>query len=123
MQFQLILLLLLALPALASEDQEIQELFKKYELVMSKNNKTLVPQVFSEKFLLDHGGEKEFSQNIGQVPIGPYVLDIKPGALDKDIRHVKLVPRGSKAASENIFILKRRPTGAWQIEGTISNDN
>lgn len=123
MQFQLILLLLLALPALASEDQEIQELFKKYELVMSKNNKTLVPQVFSEKFLLDHGGEKEFSQNIGQVSIAPYVLDIKPAALDKEIRHVKLVPRGSKAASENIFILKRRPTGAWQIEGTISNDN
>lgn len=123
MYIQLSLLFILSMPAWANDDLEIKKVFSSYEKIYTQEKTSLVSEVFSEKFLEDHGGEKEFKENIEKMPFPSYELEIKPGQMDKDIKIVKMIPKGHKGHVNNLFILKKIPSGRWKIEGTMSNED
>lgn len=124
MHVQLALLLCLSLPAWGNaDDAQIKEVFAKYEQILTKNKTELVSEVFSEKYIADRGGEKQFKSELTPLKVPAYELDIKPGQLDKDIKTVKMIPKGHKGHVENIFLMKRRPSGEWRIEGTFANED
>jgi len=107
----------------ADENAQVKEVFARYQKMHSEAKKDLVPQVFSEKYLADRGGESEVKASITKMPVPAYDLDIKPGAMSKDVKIVKMIPKGHKGHVQNLFILKRRPSGEWRIDGTMSNDD
>lgn len=123
MYIQLTLLLMLSMPTWASDDGEIKKVFSNYEKIYTQEKTSLVSEVFSEKFLKDHGGEKEFKESIEKMPFPAYELEIKPGQMDKDIKIVKMIPKGHKGHIDNLFILKKIPSGQWKIEGTMTNED
>lgn len=124
MQIQLMLCLLLAMPAWAvDENVKVKQVFAKYELILSKGQKDLVPQVFSEKYMAERGGTEKFKTDLTVIKVPAYELEIQPGAMSKDVKLVKMIPKGHKGHVDNIFILKRRPSGEWLIEGTMTNED
>lgn len=115
-------LCLLSLSAFANDDAAIQQVFQRYEQVLSQQKTELIPQVFSDKFLSEHGGEKAFRQELGKIAVPAYDLSIRPGQLDKDVMTVKMLPKGKPTAIvEQVFILKKYGKD-WRIEGTLTNE-
>lgn len=65
MRIQLIMLsVLFSLNTHAVDDASMQELFKKYDLVMDQKKVELIDEVFSKKFIHDSGGKKDLIEKI-----------------------------------------------------------
>jgi hypothetical protein len=71
MRIQLILFTLffsLLASAASSEDAQIRELFRKYDLVMKLKTMKHVDEIFSEKFLKENGGTSAFIAKLKELP-------------------------------------------------------
>lgn len=69
MRIQLIILgMFLSLHVFAVDDKSMQELFKKYDLVMDYKKTELIDEVFTKKFIKESGGKEELIQKIKELP-------------------------------------------------------
>lgn len=65
MRIQLTLFcLLMSVNIFAVDDKAMQDLFKKYDLVMDQKKIELIDEVFSEKFIKESGGKSELISKI-----------------------------------------------------------
>jgi hypothetical protein len=64
MRILLIFICFFSLSSRATDDQSIQELFKKYDSVMDKKKIELIDDVFSKKFIKESGGKQELIEKI-----------------------------------------------------------
>jgi hypothetical protein len=72
MQYQLIFLLLfVSFDALGVDEKSIQELFRKYELVMDHKKIDLIDEVFTKKFIKTSGGKEELIAKIKELRVSP----------------------------------------------------
>ena len=72
MRIQLIIIsFLLSLNVFAVDDKSIQDLFKKYDLVMDNKKVELIDEVFSQKFIKDSGGKQELIEKIKELTPPP----------------------------------------------------
>jgi hypothetical protein len=112
-----------------STDQSLNDLFRKYEMVMDQKKTEYIDQVFSKRFIKESGGKKILEKKILQ---GPSTLAPKPKlkwALTKgtksDLYLAKVSEVNSKKISEEKseaeFIIIRED-GIFKIEGTLSDD-
>jgi hypothetical protein len=120
MRIQLILFLILftSLHAMAVTDSEMQELFKKYDLLMDHKKVELVNDVFSQKFLKETGGKDKFLEKVKRLPAEsskskPTKVTWKKGAKD-DIYFAKT----DLGPSKFIIVIEN---GRPKIDGTISD--
>ncbi len=130
MRIQLILCLLVSLPAIASSDKEMNELFRKYDAVMMSHKVELVDDVFTEKFLTSAGGKKDFIEGVKELPkkdeksLLPPNITWKKGVKDELWLAKRKDPPEKKKApvvdSGNQFIIVKE-NGKLKIDGTISD--
>jgi hypothetical protein len=120
MRFQLMLLtMLFSFTAFGSEDNEIKELFKTYDEVMSGKKAEKIDEIFTKKFLDGSGGRANFVTKVKQ---------LKP-----DPKAVKQTVTWKKGRRGNIFYAKLdkksgtqfiviKENGKLKIDGTIGDD-
>src|SRR5690606_7520705 len=115
----------------AKGDQEVRELFKKYDQVMDQQETKLIDEVFSQKFIKSSGGKKELIDKIKSLekkekaaPSSPE-LSWKKG-LKGEIYFVKMKEnspdKSSHSPHEAEFIVIEEK-GKLKIDGTISDGN
>lgn len=78
--------------AFAVDDKSVNELFKKYDLVMDEHRVELIDEVFSQKFLQANGGKEDFISKVKSLP------------KDKNAPKMKISWR--KGAKDNIFLAR-----------------
>lgn len=132
MRIQLIIILsLLSISVMASDDQEIKTLFKKYDQIMDHQQTELIDEVFTKNFIKDSGGKKELIQKIKELPKAPQKsmpkLDVswKKGAKD-EIYFATLKetsPVKSKQAQESSEFVILKEDGKLKINGTLGDGN
>jgi hypothetical protein len=112
-----VLLFLLSFSLYAHEsEQELRDLFDRYDQVMS-GEKMKTTEVFSRKFLEDFDSENLIEKkNKAQ-----YKLEIKEGLRDKNILFVKRVFEAKDLQPTTFIIVKEK--NSWRIEGTTSDDH
>lgn len=131
MRFLITALLLISSLSWASEDSEVQDLFSRYERVVSGHETHLLEEVFSKQFLKDNGGKEEFIEKVKSEPkISEKSLLIPSVSWKKAVKgdsiFAKLKPRvinkekSKKPDSHSEFILVRE-SGKLKIDGTISD--
>ncbi len=122
LQLALVVWLISSPPVLAQPAQaEVNELFTKYESVMSGEKITLT-EVFSPEFIPELGDTKDLQKSAekSQSP-QRYDLVIKPSRRNPNMAYVKRIPAGSNEKPHSSFVLIKR-RGKWVIQGTISDD-
>jgi hypothetical protein len=126
MRIQLIFAsLLYSIGALAIDDKSMQELFKKYELVMDQKKVELIEEVFTEKFIKDSGGKDELIKKIKELP-SPLQAPQTKWAWKKGhkgkiyLANLKEVSVQKKKTDEAQFIVLEID-GKPKIDGTISD--
>lgn len=126
MQFQLVALLFFIMSsAFASDDKTMNELFKKYDLIMDEKKVELLDEVFTKKFLRENGGKEDFIAKVKSLPI------------EKNTPKMKISWR--KGVKDSIFFAKASPVvksktthdspefiivnedGKLKIDGTLSD--
>lgn len=132
MRIQLIIILaLLSISVMASDDQEIKTLFKKYDQVMDHQQTELIDEVFTKNFIKDSGGKEELIQKIKELPKSRQKsmpkLDVswKKGAKN-EIYFATLKetsPVKSKQAQESSEFVILKEDGKLKINGTLSDGN
>lgn len=124
----IVTLLLTSSLSFAKGDQEVRELFKKYDQVMDQQEVKLIDDVFSQKFIKSSGGKKELVEKINSLKksekAAPTKSDItwKKG-LKGDIYFVKMKessPQKGHDAHDAEFIVVEE-NGKLKIDGTISD--
>jgi hypothetical protein len=134
MRIQLIILsFLLTGFAFASSDKEMAELFMNYDAVMLKHKVELVDDVFTEKFLKQNGGKKEFIEAVKELPksesksLSLPKVSWKKGVKDEmyfaslqEISSDKKKAAPKKSGSQFIVV---RENGRLKIDGTLSDAN
>lgn len=117
MRLQLILCLLLAsLPVLAGPQEEIRELFSRYDSHMS-GEKTNSQEIFTAEFLKENSD----SLSVGKADKKTLVeYEIKLGRTNKQMAFVKRLVNGESEGSSFVVVKKN---GKWLIEGTLSDEN
>ena len=112
-----ILLLMFSFSLYAHEsEQEIKDLFDRYDQVMS-GEKIKTTEVFSQKFLEDFEADNlNEKKNKAQ-----FKLEIKEGLRDKNILFVKRVFEAKDSQPTTFIIVKEN--NSWRIEGTTSDDH
>ncbi len=131
MRIQLILLVtLFTVSALASDDQAIKDLFKKYDQVMDHKQTELIDEVFTKNFIKNSGGKEELIQKIKELPkveeksIPKLNVSWKKGAKD-EIYFATLKESSSLKSkhteSSEFIILKEE--GKFKINGTLGDGN
>jgi hypothetical protein len=113
-----------------STDQSMNDLFRKYEMVMDQKKTEYIDQVFSKRFIKESGGKKLLVKKIlnGPSPLTPQPQlkwTLKKGAKSdlylakvSEINPEKITQK--KAEAEFIII---KEDGVFKIEGTLSDDN
>ena len=127
MRILLILLVFVSLNAVASQDKELTELFKKYDLIMDQHKTELIDEVFTQKFLNGSGGKKEFEAKVKDLPVEKNPVDRKltyrKGARD-EVWFARLeepsTDKTKKAPLGPEFIIVKE-NGKFKITGTISD--
>jgi hypothetical protein len=132
MRLLLIVLTLLSSQVFASSDKEMAELFLNYDAIMLKHKVELVDDVFTEKFLKENGGKKEFVAAVKELPkdeskaLKLPKLSWKKGTKD-ELYFVSLSEKSSdknkvvkKSGSQFIVV---REKGKLKIDGTLSDAN
>jgi hypothetical protein len=72
MYLQLILILIcVSFNAIPVDDKSIQDLFRKYELIMDQKKIDLIEEVFTAKFIKNSGGKEELIQKIMDLKVPP----------------------------------------------------
>lgn len=116
---------------LLASDQEIKELFKKYDLIMDQKKVELVDEVFTKKFLKDSGGKEEFIDKVKELPLetskslGKDVVNWKKGHKNEVILATLKSPsknKGKHTSSGSEFIIIKED-GKLKIDGTMSDGN
>jgi hypothetical protein len=122
MRFQLIILtLLISFSAIAVDDKSMQELFKKYDLVMDQKKIELVDEVFTKKFIRDSGGKKELVDKIKELTVPANRAAIKKQMTWKKGQKGELyLAKVKKEKHETEFIVIKED-GKLKIEGTLSD--
>ena len=124
MRLQLILTLLLLCSSLAwaqPAQNEVNELFAKYESVMN-GEKVALGDVFSPEFIADVGSEKSLGlAGEKESEKQNYQLLIQPSRRNPNMAYVKRIPAGSNEKPHSSFVLIKH-NGKWVIQGTISDD-
>lgn len=119
-----IIILLMAASSFAVSDQDMKELFKKYEQVTYQHKTELVDEVFTKKFLTGSGGKKEFIEKVKSVPVEKSLPDRKiswrKGVKDEIYFAKRVDPDKKKPASTSEFIIKHED-GKLKIDGTLSD--
>ena len=127
-QLTILMLLLGISSASAADEKSMNELFKKYEQIMDQKKVELIDEVFSQRFLRETGGKKEFVEKINELPVTAtkqeavvswkkglkgeiYFARLRESALEK----TKTPDNGG---SEFIVI---KEDGKLKIDGTISD--
>jgi len=132
MRIQLILsCLIFSLNAFAVDEKSMQDLFKKYDLVMDQKQVELIDEVFTQKFINSSGGKKELIQKIKELPtptqksLPATKLSWKKG-LKGEIYFAKVKPvstnKSKESSSDSEFIILNED-GKLKIDGTISDGN
>ena len=119
MRFQLVFFILISsMLAFGStqEDSEVNELFKKYDLVMKERKTEYIDDVFSQKFLKQNGGKQAFAEKLKELPFEkstPPRIKWKKGQKDS-------IYLAKFKDSHSQFILVKE-SGKIKIDGTISD--
>ena len=133
MRIQLILsCLIFAMNAFAVDDKSMQDLFRKYDLVMDQKQVELIDEVFTQKFINSSGGKKELIQKIKELPT-PSQKNLPPSSklswkkgIKGEIYFAKVKPvssnKSKESASDSEFIILNED-GKLKIDGTISDGN
>ena len=131
MRIQLILIsALFAFTAMASEDKDIKDLFKKYDLVMDQKQTELVDEVFTKNFIKSSGGKEELIQKIKELPktdqksLPKMNVSWKKGVKD-EVYFATLKEASSnksKHADGSEFIILKED-GKFKINGTLGDGN
>lgn len=103
------------------KQEEIKQLFAKYEQIIEGKKDVKIHDVFTKKFVKEAGGEKALFDGWEKEKKMSYDLNIKPSRNNKDRVYVQRVPAGSKQKSHSSFIVVRE-AGKWRIEGTIGDE-
>ena len=118
------LLLLVSFTAWAQPaQQEVNELFSKYEAVMNGEKANLM-EVFSPEFLSEPGNTKDFQKSADKSSEKDnlrYELVIQPSRRNPNLAYVKRIPAGSSDKPHSSFVLVKH-NGKWVIQGTLSDD-
>ncbi len=132
MRIQLILLFLFSQMAFASSDKEMAELFKNYDAVMLSHKTELVDEVFTEKFLKEAGGKKEFIAAVKELPKAVSKSLKKPSVVWKKgikneiyfatLKELEGENKRFNSESESQFIVVKE-NGKLKIDGTLSDAN
>lgn len=126
MRIQIILLLIaFAANAFAVDDKSINELFKKYDLVMDQKKIELIDEVFSQKFIKESGGKEELISKIKGLPeqlVSPKTnITWKKGKGNIILARMKEVSsdkRKTHQATEFIVVMEDSKP---KIDGTLSD--
>jgi hypothetical protein len=132
MRIQLILsCLIFSMNLFAVDDKSMQDLFRKYDLVMDHKQVELIDEVFTQKFINSSGGKKELIQKIKELPtptqknLPANKLSWKKG-IKGEIYFAKVKPVSGNKIKENPsdseFIILN-DEGKLKIDGTISDGN
>jgi hypothetical protein len=118
MRFQLTLVLLLAaFSSMASDDQNIKELFKKYEQIVNEKKTELVEEVFTKKFLKENGGKDAFVSKLKKSSVKKSNL-LDQMTWNKGNRDQMFLAKLKTGTSEFIII---KEDGKLKIDGTLSD--
>lgn len=126
MQLQIAALLFFIMSsAFASNDKTMNELFKKYDLVMDEKKVELVDEVFSKKFLRENGGKEDFIDKVKSLPIQKNAPKMKiswrKGVKD-DIFFAKASPAvKSKTSHDSPEFIIVNEDGKLKIDGTLGD--
>jgi hypothetical protein len=115
----------------ASEDSDVQDLFNRYERIVSGHETHLVEEVFSANFLKENGGKKEFIKKVKSEPrlaekSFPATSVTWKKAVKGESIFAKLKPKSvnnqksKKPESHSEFIVVKE-NGKLKIDGTISD--
>src|SRR3989344_1494063 len=130
MRIQLIIILaLFSFSISASEDQEMKELFKKYDLVMDHKKIELIDEVFTKNFIKGSGGKEELIDKIKELTVP------KEKALKKDNLSWKKGQKGevylatleehstqkNKKDTHKAEFIILKEDGKFKINGTLSD--
>ena len=103
------------------KQEEIKQLFAKYEQIIEGKKDVKVHDVFTKKFVSEAGGEKSLLEGWEKEKKVVYDLNIKPSRNNKDRVYVQRIPAGSKQKAHSSFIVVKEK-GHWRIEGTIGDE-
>lgn len=130
MRIQLIILIaLFSINSFAVDDKSMQELFKKYDLVMDQKKVELIDEVFTKKFIYDSGGKKELIEKINELTTPPNAPKTKMSwkkGTKGTIYFAKvkeLSPKKSNSADHEAEFMVIEEDGKLKINGTISDGN
>lgn len=103
------------------KQEEIKQLFAKYEQIIEGKKDVKVYDVFTKKFVAESGGEKSLMEGWEKEKKVSYDFSIKPSRMNKDMAYVQRIPAGSKEKPHSSFIVVKEQ-GQWRIEGTIGDE-
>lgn len=133
MRIQLIILCLsFAFNVFASEDSDMQELFKKYDLVMDHKKIELIDEVFTEHFIKGSGGKEDLILKIKDLNVPTEkslmpktTMTWKKGQKENfyfaNLKEVSM-NKGKSQSHEAQFIVVKE-NGKLKIDGTLSDGN
>ena len=123
MQFPIIFILVFLsfdLFAIAT-DASVNELFKNYESLMEEKKIQLLHEVFSQNFIKENGGEKEFIEKIKQLSKSKDQKKMNiswyPGRKNKNLYFAKLFKES------NIEFILIEENNKLKIDGTIGDSD
>lgn len=118
------LLLFFSASVQAVDDKEMNELFKKYDLLMDEKKVELVDQVFTEKFLRESGGKKEFIEKVKEMETdksaSPSKVTWKKGVRDQ-MFFAKITPATKKKEVESAEFIVIEEKGKLKIDGQVGD--
>lgn len=132
MRIQLVFLLLFSMSAFASDESDMQELFKKYDLVMDYKKVEYIDEIFTDRFLKSSGGKEEFIEKVKDLTtpsdkslIPKTTMSWKKGQKEgfffatlKEVSSNK-----AKPSSHGTQFIVIKENGKLKIDGTLSDDN
>lgn len=122
MRIQLVLIsMLVSLHALAVDEKSMQELFKKYDIVIDDKKTELIDDIFTEKFIKDSGGKTQLAQKIKEMsgPKSKSEVNWQKGHKDEIyLAKVKFVgDKSSKVSTFRVIEVKGKP----KIDGMVND--
>ena len=132
MRIQLIILsVFLSLNAFGVDDKSMQELFKKYDLVMDQKKIELIDEVFTKKFITDSGGKEELIEKIKGLETPPNIPKTKmtwqkgtKGTMYfAKVKEISSKNNKSKNGDHEAEFIIIEEDGKPKINGTISDGN
>lgn len=118
MSIRIILIsLLFSFSAWSSDESEIKALLHNYALIMGQHRIELIDKVFSQKFLLENGGKKEFIEKVKTLPLSKKIDEYQFKKGNKP--HIYFASMKNKKNESELLINKEN--GVWKINGNMSD--